>query len=261
MGSYLFCKSYNTGVTMSSKITIVTVCYNAAGVIEKTIKSVLSQRTDYPCIEYIIVDGKSNDGTINFINKYASEIDVFISEPDEGIFDAMNKGVFHSSGDYVIFMNAGDTFFDESTISTFVNECTHKNNPDIIYGDHITDMRTTKYRSCAKPLTKIKYGMVFNHQSCMVKRSLLINSPFDINLLSADYNFLYQQYVDGKNFSYVSRPVAVYDAFGISAMQKARIYKEWMHSSLSKKFSVNVLFFFIAIRMKVYFDGMVKKNN
>jgi glycosyltransferase involved in cell wall biosynthesis len=100
---------------MSAKLSIITITYQAEKYLERTIKSVLEQgmRSE---IEYVVIDGASKDGTLSLINQYREHIDVFISEPDCGIYDAMNKGIQKATGDYLIFMNAGDSFADNNTI-------------------------------------------------------------------------------------------------------------------------------------------------
>lgn len=112
------------------KISVVTVCYNAVETIEKTILSVLAQK--YQNIEYIIIDGDSTDGTVNIIKKYADKLAYWVSEPDKGIYDAMNKGIAIATGDYINFMNAGDTFFNSSVLK-LVNISIKKNG--VYYGD------------------------------------------------------------------------------------------------------------------------------
>ena len=96
------------------KISIITVCFNAVGVIEKTILSVISQT--YNDVEYIIIDGGSTDGTLDIVKKYENYIAYWISEPDSGIYNAMNKGVKHATGLYCNFMNAGDFFINEKVL-------------------------------------------------------------------------------------------------------------------------------------------------
>lgn len=90
------------------KITVITVVYNGIDYIEDTILSVINQ--DYSNIEYIIIDGKSDDGTMDIVEKYATKISYWVSESDNGIYDAMNKGIKVATGDWIIFMNCGDYF-------------------------------------------------------------------------------------------------------------------------------------------------------
>ncbi len=117
------------------KISIVTVCYNAERNIEKTILSVINQT--YDNIEYIVIDGGSNDGTLSVINKYASKIDKVISEPDKGIYDAMNKGITLAKGDWINFMNAGDSYVDSCVLKLVSDNI--NSNCDMIYGDIILE--------------------------------------------------------------------------------------------------------------------------
>lgn len=115
------------------KITVVTVCYNAVDTIENTILSVLNQT--YDNIEYIIIDGSSTDGTVDIIKKYADKIAYWVSEPDNGIYDAMNKGIDIATGDYINFMNAGDGFYDNEALSNLMPFI--KNNVSVIFGKSI----------------------------------------------------------------------------------------------------------------------------
>lgn len=114
------------------KVSIVTVCLNSAETIENTINSVLSQ--DYREIEYIIVDGGSKDNTLDVINKYKNNIDQVVSEPDNGIYDAMNKGLRLATGEIVGFLNSGDFYVSETVIGQIVKSI-QANNTDCCYGD------------------------------------------------------------------------------------------------------------------------------
>ncbi|MGY0156507.1 glycosyltransferase family 2 protein [Edwardsiella tarda] len=239
------------------RISVITVCFNAAENLEKTIKSVISQT--YEDIEYIIVDGGSTDTSLKILNRYNDHIDLIITEKDEGIYDAMNKGVSVSTGEFVIFMNAGDVFFDANAIMDLYLYSNNAN-ADIIYGDHITDLNDKQYRSFAKPLNKIKYGMIFNHQSCMVKKTILTSHPFKTSILSADYDFFYNAYLNKMVFLYVNRPIAIYDAFGLSSKNKGKIYKEWMRTSLTNKFNIFSFFFFIVLNLKTMLLDFIRFN-
>ena len=111
------------------KISIVTVCRNAHDVIEKTIKSVLEQ--DYNPIEYIIIDGASVDGTLDVVRRYEDRLSRIISEPDQGIYDAMNKGVQCASGDYILILNAGDFLIHPSVIGNVARAISDQKFKDI----------------------------------------------------------------------------------------------------------------------------------
>ena len=102
------------------KITIITAVYNALDTLEQAILSVLEQT--YPNIEYIIIDGGSTDGSVELIKKYSSRIYYWVSEPDRGIYNAFNKGIYKSTGDYVYFLGADDCLFSKDIISKVVEE-------------------------------------------------------------------------------------------------------------------------------------------
>ncbi len=156
------------------KISIITVVFNAEKLIEKTILSVINQT--YKNIEFVIIDGASTDKTLAIAEKYNEKISKLISEKDNGIYDAMNKGLRIATGDYVLFLNAGDELFESSTIETIFSK---NNNADIYYGN--TAVVDNKGNIIAdrrlKPPTKLtwkslKYGMCVSHQSFIAKRLL-----------------------------------------------------------------------------------------
>lgn len=163
---------------MKPVFSIITVTYNAAQWIEKTIQNVLGQT--YDNIEFIVIDGKSTDGTIDIIKRYASKISFWISDPDRGLYDAMNKGLKKATGDYVWFINAGDKIYDKDTIRTIVETLEQKNiSPDIIYGetaiynknDQFIGMR--RLRAPEKLTWKsFKKGMLVSHQSFIARRAI-----------------------------------------------------------------------------------------
>lgn len=115
------------------KISIITVTFNCINDIEATIQSVLSQ--DYPNIEYIIVDGASKDGTVDVIRKYENRISKFVSEPDKGLYDAMNKGIHMATGQWCAFMNAGDAYTDNHTVSALFKDIDVSSNKKVVYGN------------------------------------------------------------------------------------------------------------------------------
>lgn len=146
-------------------ISIVTVVYNGEKYLEETIQSVLNQT--YDNIEYIIIDGCSTDGTIDIIKKYEEKIDYWVSERDRGIYDAMNKGILLASGEWINFMNAGDTIYTKNTLALipFIN--IKKSKASIIYSD--TYFFSNKSNSIRINNHK---KLDLNHQSILYKRSL-----------------------------------------------------------------------------------------
>jgi len=175
------------------KFTVITITYNAESVLENTIKSVASQT--YQQIEYIIVDGASKDGTMEIVKKYNKYISKVVSEPDKGLYDAMNKGITMATGDYLCFLNAGDRFHENNTLQQITQSITEKELPDILYGetaivdktDHLLHMRRLRV---PRNLTwkSFKNGMLVCHQSFFVKRTLA--EPYDLSYrFSADFDW------------------------------------------------------------------------
>ncbi len=178
-----------------AKISIITIVYNGADLLEDTIKSIIDQ--SYPNIEYIIVDGASKDGTLDIVKKYENHIDHWVSEPDKGLYDAMNKGIKMATGDYLWFMNCGDHIHQKNTVQHMMDRNTH--NADIIYGEVMLvdeERRPLGTRSAltTRKLPKrldwksLNRGMVVSHQAFLPKRSI---APFYMeNNLAADIDWV-----------------------------------------------------------------------
>lgn len=178
---------------LTPKFSVITVTYNAESVLEDTILSVISQT--YHHVEYIIVDGASKDGTLSIINRYKDRITKVISEPDKGLYDAMNKGIRQATGDYLCFLNAGDSFHEDNTLQQMVHTITEKELPDVLYGEtalvnnerHFLRMRRL---STPEVLTwkSFKQGMLVCHQAFFAKTSLA--EPYDLQYrFSADFDW------------------------------------------------------------------------
>lgn len=203
-------------------ISIITVAYNAVSTIEETILSVINQT--YPNIEYIIIDGGSTDGTIDIINKYEDKITYWISEPDKGIYDAMNKGIDKATGEWINFMNCGDTFYSNTTIDDVFKKANLKS--DIIYGNTNLLYSVGNYIKSGDKVSDINY-MPFCHQSSFVKTIFMKEYNFDLQYkICADKNFFRIMYKTNKSFEYVDIIISNYDAnFGISSTN----YKQLIH--------------------------------
>lgn len=186
---------------MKLLISVVTVCYNAADTIEKTMLSVLNQT--YHDIEYIIIDGGSTDGTVEIIRKYADRIAYWVSEPDKGIYDAMNKGIKVATGEWINFMNAGDEFVDEGVIEKLFQNRTI-DTVGVVFGDtlfiHKSKQKIVKFGD--DPHHKI---MPSCHQSIFCRRILLARILFDLRYkIAADYNLFFPIKTNGHRISICS---------------------------------------------------------
>lgn len=216
----------------NNKVSILTVVYNGVGIIEETILSVLDQ--SYNNIEYIIIDGGSTDGTLDIIKKYESKLSLWVSEPDKGIYDAMNKGVSLCNGDWLLFMNCGDSFYDKEVL-TNIFKSGHENS-DVIYGAVNCFDKFKEVIIKPDKVDKLNYKMIFCHQSSLVRRNLLLRNPFDLNYkIAADYNLFYNLYTAGSKFTEVPLCIANYEVgSGISsrngylgAKDNLKINKRW----------------------------------
>ena len=178
------------------KVSVITIVYNDEAAIKKTLESVVSQvHADF---EYIVIDGGSTVGTLNLISHYHDRIDKLISEPDDGIYDAMNKGAAHATGNYVLFMNAGDQFYSDKVLAEFLKA---KPDTDIVFGDALLrfpDGRELLYNGNIDNILK---KMPFSHQSCFVRTEvqnyLEFNRTFSI---AADYDFMLRAYKHNYGF-------------------------------------------------------------
>lgn len=191
------------------KISVITVCYNCKALIKKTLISISLQT--YPNVEYIIIDGGSTDGTLEVIRKYNQHIDYFISEPDNGIYDAMNKGLAASSGEWVIFMNAGDFFASTRTLEQIV-PLIHDNSI-VVYGDIIIQRDGYYYNLNPAGVKQIASKMPVFHQASFIRLDYHKTHLFDATYRSSgDYAFFYKCCVDDKCvFQYVPCTVSCYD--------------------------------------------------
>lgn len=205
----------------SIRFTIVTVCYNAGQVIKKTMESVLKQT--YKNVEYLIIDGNSKDDTIDIANRVAAgypECDIkIISENDNGVYDAMNKAILLANGDYINYMNAGDTFFTYDVldkVAKMVNTTV-----DVIFGDEVVSFDGVLFKVKADPFYNhlpLHHSMGFNHQCTFVKTGVANKFPFDLKYrLAADYNMIITIYRNGGSFQYIDCPIACYDTNGMSS--------------------------------------------
>lgn len=226
------------------KLTVITVCFNAADDLKKTLDSVLTQT--YTDFEYLVVDGGSKDNTIALLETYkplfAKENKVFryVSEPDQGTYDAMNKGARLAKGEWINYMNAGDSFYANSTLYEFFSTPLKKN-AGVLYGDtfQIFDFGSGIARE--EDYKKDNTIMPFCHQSCFVKTELMHQFPFNQTYrIVADHDLFYRLREKNIIFQYIPIVVSCYNGqYGLSAthpltlhLENLRIYhinKKWYY--------------------------------
>ena len=191
-----------------TKVSIITVVYNGEEYLEKTINSIINQT--YKNIEFIIIDGASTDGTKNIIKKYENEISYWVSEEDDGIYDAMNKGINLANGKWINFMNAGDIFHDNNVLTNFYKESLKMPNVDFFYSDSVTHEKKIHYCS--------KEKRVIIHQALIYKTDIhkIIGNYITVkNIITADYLFFMLSY--NYNWYKLNFPISIHDTNGVSS--------------------------------------------
>jgi len=199
---------------MQPRISIITICYNAASTITRTLRSVSAQT--YPNIQYLIIDGASKDNTLELVHELAPEAEIY-SERDKGIYDAMNKGLDRATGDYVWYVNAGDALVSPTTVEDLVRAtCTGDSLPDVLYGDtrlidaegHDLGLRRLRpphqldWRS-------FRSGMLVCHQAFVAKRT--ISPHYDLSYrFSADVDWCIRVLKEAKTTAFYPEPIALY---------------------------------------------------
>lgn len=224
------------------KISVITVTYNAENWIEGTILSILNQST--PDFEYLIIDGKSKDGTLDIIKKYEQKIINreyasisienfhWISEPDKGLYDAMNKGIALAVGDFLWFINAGDKINDVDTIGRIVAKLSDHPCSDVIYGqtsiiDSNDNILGDRHKLAPENFTKkdLLHGLVVCHQSILVRRSIAPN--YDLKYrISADYDWVCKVMEKTSGNVFLNECISRFMMAGLSSDNLAKSWRE-----------------------------------
>tara|TARA_Y100001972_G_C7659507_1_gene332426 strand:- start:1638 stop:2387 length:750 start_codon:yes stop_codon:yes gene_type:complete len=212
-------------------LSIITVTYNAEKYVERTIKSVLRQT--FKDLEYLIIDGNSSDRTLEIVEKHKKKIEKVISEKDEGVYDAMNKGLQLAKGKYVLFLNAGDELSKQTILEEIFNS---KQDADVYYGETNILNKDRKVIGTRTELTSRKLpgqlikkdflnGQVVSHQSFIPRKELTI--PYNLKYkCSADIDWMLQIVSRSTTIINVNQPIANYLQGGISDTQLGRCWKE-----------------------------------
>ena len=213
------------------KLSIITINKNNANGVKKTIESVACQT--FKDFEYIVIDGASSDESVAIIKKYSTNISYWISEPDGGIYDAMNKGIQAANGEYCLFLNSGDYLCSDSALE---NTFGYNFFEDIVYGDVILEdylnKKTVRKSNSALSILNFFIGSnwtFINHQNCFIKRALFSKIGFyrtDLKILSDQAFFLKAILEYGVLYRYIPVAISVYDLTGISGKNRIEFLKE-----------------------------------
>lgn len=209
------------------KLSIITICYNIKDEIERTCQSIVAQTNQD--FEWIVVDGGSTDGTKEILEKYKERINIFISEPDTGIYNAMNKGIKKASGEYLNFMNGGDCFASADVIEKFYNADIQ--NADVIYGNmnYIKTSNNSKIIEYPESIDDyFFYNNTINHQSSFIKRNLFDEyGLYDENYkIASDWGKFVIFMKKQCKFSYWNFVIANFYEGGISSTAQRRLKEE-----------------------------------
>lgn len=240
-------------------ISIITVVFNGIKYIESTIESIINQA--YPNIEYIIIDGGSKDGTIDIIKKYENSIVKWISEPDKGTYDAMNKGIMLAKGMWINFMNCGDKFFSNTVVSEIFSEKDNLNY-ELIYGNIEYRYDSFVVIERAKPnLEDFWKGMVFSHQSTFTKTDLYRRYNFDLSYkFAADFDFFLKIVESSVRYKYIDNIVSSNIVEGLTRENIGKSLKDRIRIISQKKilrFNLYYLKRFLIFSLKESFKKII----
>lgn len=216
-------------------ISIITVVYNGIKTIEQTIQSVIQQ--PYPNKEYIIIDGGSTDGTLEIIRKYESYLAFWVSEPDNGIYDAMNKGIGVAKGELIGIINADD-WYEDNIFNTIAELYLETGADHVIHGLLRNFQDGEFYSMVGNSIRRLRYDMI-QHPTCFIPRQFYHSiGKYDTKYrYSADYDFILKLVDHSVKFSFVEKPIANFRIGGISSIPQAEIemYKVRVNHQLISK--------------------------
>jgi len=207
------------------KLSIITVNLNNRDGLKRTIDSVVSQT--YRDFEWIVIDGGSTDGSKELIEEYSDHFAYWVSEPDKGIYNAMNKGVAHAKGEYCQFLNSGDWLAGKEVLEEAAKKM---NGCDVLYGDIDFYKNGTLSRNAKFP-DFLSFDDLFHgalgHNSCFICTGLLQEFPYDESLrIVSDWKFMFLMLLQGKAFKHIGKCIGCFDMSGISENQPELLNEE-----------------------------------
>ena len=241
---------------MGNKISVITVVYNDVNNIRETMESFFSQSWEDK--EYIVIDGGSTDGTAEIIKEYADRLAYWCSEPDKGIYDAMNKGISHITGNWVNFLNCGDAYVTEKSLEDAILQA---RDYDVLYGNSIEkDENKRKLIYASKNTSLLEFSPTFRHGSCIIKAHIQKEETFDLAKqkelgYALDWEMLYRLYKKGYKFGKVDVDIEIYQKDGVSNHPIKNLWYNYKITSRGN-FNLKKMFFFL----KATSSALLKKS-
>jgi glycosyltransferase involved in cell wall biosynthesis len=232
------------------KLSIITVNKNNFSGLEKTILSVINQT--FIDFEYIVIDGNSTDGSVEIVNKYSSKINYWVSEPDTGIYNAMNKGIRKAQGDYCLFLNSGDYLVYPWTLEEAFNEIKIYKQADVYFSDAIEDNHNVIIPPSNITLNFLIHYMI-NHQNTLIRRELFNHQLFNEKyIIIADWYFFISELIQHNiSFFKIKTNIAVFDANGISRTHEKKREQERITALKELKISNGLLNLMFNLYIKI----------
>ncbi len=201
------------------KISIITINFNNLNGLKRTVESVINQT--YKNIEYIIIDGGSTDGSAEYIEQMQQHFAYWVSEPDNGIYNAMNKGIEKATGEYCHFLNSGDYYYSPDTLNKTVLTF---DSYDIIYGAAVCANESgIHYPPFNISLIDLYRQNIINHQAAFILTELLKETPYNEEYkIASDWEFFFQRMLDNKSFKGIRLPICYYEPDGISRIVESK---------------------------------------
>ena len=239
-----------------NKITILTVVYNNKFEIENTLKSVLNQ--DSKDFEYIIIDGKSTDGTLDIINRYKNNIDLIISEKDKNLYDAINKGIKHANSEYIYLLHSGDKFYTKTIVSDYLELINKYPKIDLFFSN--MKIKHKNNFSVLKPKPHLLWkNMLLNHPTWLIKKDIFRKyGYYDIKFpIAADYDFALRVF-HNVNYNYLDLISTEFSLDGISYFNEKAIWDSYRVRLKNKQ---NIILNYMILIYEVFlFKILVIKN-
>ncbi len=239
---------------MKPLVSIVTVCLNSEKHLEQAIKSVLNQ--SYPNIEYLIIDGGSKDKTTSIIKKYEDHLAYWVSEPDKGIYDAMNKGISHASGE-IIGILGSDDWYQERAVELIVKEYLKDKGAGVFLGDIVLVAKNGNFRrvdGTPELIGTYQWSRV-NHPTCFIKKEIYQKYKYDLNFkICSDYDLLLKLYFARIKFHYLNEPLVYWRTGGVSSsyatlLENYNIRKKYF----GKRYKIHIFLSFLTRIIKRFF--------